>query len=109
MEKGGFEDSLTQSFFLDPPTVPLPSLLIRIELDLGTETKNHKLYLIVLVPLGGVGDILGDETTMVDSSVALRRLATRLLQSTVVRESLRPCLDEFGVSMTTLTPYTRVY
>ena len=94
---------------MDPPTVPLPSLLIRIELDLGTETKNHKLYLIVLVPLGGVGDILGDETTMVDSSVALRRLATRLLQSTVVRESLRPCLDEFGVSMTTLTPYTRVY
>lgn len=108
LEKGDSEDSLTQSFFLDPPTTPLPSLLIRIELDLGTEYKDNQ-YLIVLVPLGGVGDILGDETTMVDSSAALHRLAVRLIHSRLVGEALQPCLDEFGIAKTALTPYTLVY
>jgi len=110
VETAGSSDecNLTQSFFLDPPTVPLPSVLIRIELNLGTEDKDNQ-YLIVIIPLSSVGDILCDETTMVDSSAALRRLATRLLQSTLVRQSLRPCLDEFGISMTALTPYTLVY
>lgn len=109
VEKGDSENSLTQSFFLDPPTVPLPAVLIRVQMGLDPENTEFDQYLIVLVPLGGVGDILGDKTTMVDSSAALRRLAIRLLHSTVVCESLRPCLDEFGISMTALTPYTITY
>ena len=109
VEKGDSENSLMQSFLLDPPTVPLPAVLIRVQLSLDPENTEFDQYLIILVPLGGVSEILCDEQVMVDSSAALRRLAIRLLHSTKVRDGLRPCLQEFGISMSALTPYTLIF
>ena len=68
VEKGDSENSLVQSFLLDPPTVPLPAVLVRVQLGLDPENMEFDQYLIVLIPLGGVGDILGDETTIVACS-----------------------------------------
>jgi len=109
VETADSEDS--QTFFLDPPAVPLPAVLIRVELDLDPESKEQSQYLIVLIPLGGVNNILytPHETTTVDSSDALHRLVVRLLHSRQIREALQPNLDEFGISMTALTPYTLIY
>lgn len=109
VEKGDSENSLIQSFLLDPPTVTLPGVLIRVQLDLDPENKECNQYLIILIPLDGVGEILCDSSQMVDSSAALRRLAVRLLHSKLVRDSLQPCLQEFGIAMSALTPYTLIY
>ena len=98
-----------QSFLLDPPTVPLPAVLIRIQLSLDPENTEFDQYLIILVPLSGVSEILCESQVTVDSCAALRRLAIRLLHSNKVRDSLRPCLQEFGIAMSALTPYTLIF